>query len=222
VSELQDERVALGQTVRRLLGPRLTRRVGRWYRGIFVDLTKEAAALSAVIPPEAHVLDIGGGDGEPLNHLLAQRADLRVTTLDTGPVVGEWIEARFAGRVTRLPAMSLADYISSGRPDPDVLLIADVLHHIPESARTGFLGSIGELLERLPTLRIVVKDVEPGSWRALLGFWSDRYITGDRNVSPISRECLARLFAEALGPLRRKDTDLFEADGPNYAVAFFR
>jgi len=208
--------------VRRLLGAHLARRAGRWYRSIFVDLAKEAAALSAVIAPGAHVLDIGGGDGEPLNHLLALRSDLRVTTLDTGPVVGEWIEARFAARVTRLPATSLADYTSSGRPDPDVVLIADVLHHIPESARAGFLGSLRVLLERLPTLRIVVKDVEPGSWRAVLGFWSDRYITGDRNVSPISRDRLARLFAEALGPLRRKDTDLFEADGPNYAVAFFR
>jgi hypothetical protein len=71
-------------------------------------------------------------------------------------------------------------------------------------------------------LRIIVKDVEPGSWRALLGCWSDRYITGDLAVDPISRRDLARLFQEALGPLRCEDTNLFEADGPNYAVTFFR
>jgi hypothetical protein len=214
--------VALGPAIRRMLGARFARRAGRWYRAIFVDLAKEAAALATAIPCGAHLLDIGGGDGEPLNHLLALRPDLRVTTLDPGPVAGQWIEARFEGQVVRLAGTSLAEYLSESRADPDAILIADVLHHIPEAARASFLGSVRALLERAPKLRIVVKDVEPGSWRALLGYWSDRYITGDMDVSPISRERLARLFEEALGPLRREDTNLFEADRPNYAITFFR
>jgi hypothetical protein len=211
-----------GSTIRRLLGARLARHAGRWYRAIYVDLAKEAAALAAVIPRDAHLLDVGGGDGQPLNHLLALRSDLKVTTLDPGPVVGQWIDARFHRQVTLLPGTSLAEYLAANRANPDAILIADVLHHIPESSRTGFLSSVKELLERVPQLRIIVKDVEPGSWRALLGYWSDVYITGDRNVSPISRERLAHLFEEALGPLRRRDTDLFETDRPNYAIAFYR
>jgi len=214
--------MALGPAIRRLLGARLARRAGRWYRAIFVDLAVEASALASVIPPRAHVLDIGGGDGEPLNHLLSLRPDLRITTLDPGPVVGQWIEARFNSQVTRLPGTSLAAYLASGRADPDVILIADVMHHIPESVRAGFLGSIRILLERAPKLRIVVKDVEPGHWRALIGYWSDRYITGDRSVSPISRERVASLLEEALGPLRREETNLFEEDRPNYAITFYR
>jgi len=214
--------VALGPRIRRFLGKRLARRAGRWYRAIFVDLAKEACALAAVIPRDAHLLDIGGGDGEPLNHLLALRPDLRITTLDPGPVVGQWIEACFQGQVTRLPATSLPEYLASGRADPDAILIADVLHHIPEVARGGFLRSISVLLERVPKLRIIVKDVEPGFWRSALGYWSDRYITGDLDVSPISRERVARLFEDALGPLNREDTNLFEANRPNYAIAFFR
>lgn len=214
--------MALGPTVRRILGARLARRAGRWYRAIFVDLAMEAAALATVIPHGAHLLDIGGGDGEPLNHLLALRPDLQITTLDPGPVVGQWIEERFEGRVIRLARTSLADYLAAGRPDPDAILIADVLHHIPNAERTGFLVSVRVLLDRVPRMRIIVKDVEPGSWRALLGYWSDRHITGDLGVSPISREYLARLFDEAFGPLRCENTNLFEADRPNYAIAFFR
>jgi hypothetical protein len=214
--------MALGPAIRRLLGVRLARLVGRWYRAIFVDLAKEAAALAAVIPRNAHLLDIGGGDGEPLNHLLAVRRDLRITTLDPGPLAGQWIEARFKDRVTRLPGTSLEKYLGEGHTDPDAILIADVLHHIPESVRASFLASISVLLGRAPQLRIVVKDVEPGSWRALLGYWSDRYITGDVDVSPISREHVVRLFEESLGPLRREDTNLFDEDRPNYAIAFFR
>jgi hypothetical protein len=214
--------VALGPRIRRLLGARLARHAGRWYRAIYVDLAKEAAALATAIPHGAHLLDIGGGDGEPLNHLLALRPDLRITTIDPGPVVGQWTEPRFDAQVTRLPGTSLAGYLAGSRAYPDAILIADVLHHIPESARASFLASLKMLLERAPQLRIIVKDVEPGSWRALLGFWSDRYITGDRNVSPISRKNLVHLFEESLGPLRRSDTNLFEMDRPNYAISFFR
>jgi hypothetical protein len=212
----------LGPTIRRLLGARLARRAGRWYRAIYVDLAKQAAAVSAAIPRDAHLLDIGGGDGEPLNHLLALRPDLHVTTLDPAPVVGQWIETRFDDRVARLPGTNLAEYSSGDRADPDAILLSDVLHHIPVSARAAFLGSVRVIIERVPQLRIIVKDVEPGHFRALLGYWSDRYITGDADVSPISREHVVRLFQEALGPLRREDTNLFETDRPNYAITFFR
>ncbi|MGB6603108.1 MAG: class I SAM-dependent methyltransferase [Steroidobacteraceae bacterium] len=212
----------LGPAIRRILGPRRARRLGRWHRAIFADLAKEAAALAAVIPHGAHLLDIGGGAGEPLNHLLALRPDLHVTTLDPAPNVGQWIDARFASRVARLPGTGLADYLVQTRDIPDALLMADVMHHIPEDARPAFLASIRKLLDRAPRLRIIVKDVEPGHWRALLGYWSDRYITGDRQVSPISRERLARLFAAEIGPLHREDTALFEVDRPNYALVFFR
>jgi hypothetical protein len=214
--------VAPGPVIRRLLGARLALHAGRWYRAIYVDLAKLADALSTVIPPDSHVLDVGGGDGQPLNHLLALRPDLTITTIDPAPVVGQWIEGRFDARVTRLPGTSLSKFLSAGRANPDVILIADVLHHIPVSARGGFLDSVKILLERVPQLRILIKDVEPGSWRSLLGFWSDRYVTGDLNVSPISSAQVEQLLKQALGPLRREDTNLFSVDRPNYAVAFYR
>src|SRR5450755_192141 len=105
------EKMALGPAIRRLLGARLARRAGRLYRALYVDLAKEAAALATVIPRDSHLLDVGGGDGEPRNHLLALRPDIRITTLDPAPVVGQWIDARFDGHVTRLPGTSLADYL---------------------------------------------------------------------------------------------------------------
>jgi hypothetical protein len=101
-------------------------------------------------------------------------------------------------------------------------LIADVMHHIPKSARHKFLESVRFLLERDPGLRIIVKDVEPGHWRALLGSWSDRYVTGDQNVSLISGDDVTRLLEGVLGPLLREDTDLFKTDLPNYAIVFRR
>ncbi|MGA2552255.1 MAG: class I SAM-dependent methyltransferase [Burkholderiaceae bacterium] len=214
--------MSLGERVRRVLGRRLSFVVGRWYRAIFVDLGLEARALSTTFPDGAHVLDIGGGDGEPLNHLLRLRPDLQITTIDPGPEVGQWLASEYQAQVTRLPRTGLEDYLAAGQPSPDALLIADVLHHIPEAGRGRFLGSVNQLLERLPNLRIVVKDVEPGSLRARLGYWSDRYITGDRSVSLVSRAHLIHIFGEALGPLRHDETDLFVHDKPNYAIVFYR
>jgi hypothetical protein len=192
------------------------------YRSVFVDLAKVAAAVSTLMPRGAHVLDIGGGDGEPLNHLLRLRPDLRITSIDPQAVVGLWIEPRFAHQVTRLPGTTLADYLASGRPDPDVILMSDVMHHIPQPDRGQFLIAVADLLRRVPQLRIVVKDVEPGHWRAALGYWADRYITGDRQVSLISRAQLGSLLEQSLGPLRCEATDLFSSDRPNYALGFFR
>jgi hypothetical protein len=214
--------MALGPAIRGLLGERLSRWACRWYRAIYVDLSKVAAVLAVAIPHGAHVLDVGGGDGQALNHLLALRPDLIVTTLDPAPVVGQWIEACYLDRVNRLPATGLAEYVSSGRADPDAILFADVLHHIPEADRGQLLSSVRLLLDRVPRLRVIVKDVEPGSWRALLGFWSDRYITGDRNVRPISRDKLTKLFEDALGPLHCQHTNLFRLDMPNFAIVFYR
>jgi hypothetical protein len=214
--------MALGPVIRRFLGPRLARRAGEHYRAIYVDLAKVAAALATVIPHDADLLDVGGGDGQPLNHLLSIRPDLTITTLDPAPVVGQWIDARHKSRVKRLPRTSLEEFVACPHERPDVILIADVMHHIPMSARRKFLDSVGVLLQRVPSLRIIVKDVEPGHWRAQLGFWSDCYVTGDKNVSLISRDALTRLFEEVLGSLQREDTDLFKNDVPNYAIVFRR
>lgn len=212
----------IGSFVRHVLGVRFSRRLGRQYRAIFVNLDKQAAALSAVIRRDAHVLDIGGGDGEPLNHLLAMRPDLRVTTIDTRLVVGQWIDACYDRQISRFPGTSIAQYIALNKPNPDVILIADVMHHIPPAARYDFLGSLSQILVRVPDLRIVVKDVEPGYPRALLGYWSDLFVTGDKQVNPISRDSLVSLMNNVLGPLHREDTNLFENDLPNYAIAFSR
>lgn len=214
--------MALGPAIRRLLGPRLARAAGRRYRAVFVDLGKLAETLAAMIPRDAHLLDIGGGDGEPLNYLLARRPDIRVTTIDTAPVVGQWIDSQFESRVTRVPGTNLMDYLASSADVPQAVLLADVMHHVPPGSRPALVHCLGNLMERTPTLKIIVKDIEPGTWRAWLAKWTDHHITGDKGVIPISQQELQRLFTTELGPLRCEHSDLIVEDSPNYAVAFSR
>lgn len=214
--------VSPGALARRLLGDRAFRVAGRAYRSVFVDLNRLVRTLATEIPAGAHVLDVGGGDGEPLDRLLALRSDIRVTTIDVTKRVGGWIANEHDDRVERHPGTTLARYVSASLPTPDVVLLADVLHHIPTASRPDFLAGIAELLHRRPTLRLIVKDVEPGHWRSTLGYLSDRYVTGDNTVEPLSRSALIELLAENLGPLRWHETLLFQQDAPNYALVFQR
>lgn len=209
-----------GRFVRNLLGDRHARVAGRWYRAIFVDMGKASAAIAAELPAGAQVLDVGGGDGQPLNCLLELRSDVRVTTIDVAAGVGRWIEARHLDRVTRIDSTSLQAYLASGRPLPDVLLLSDVMHHVPVSGRDAFLAGVAELVQRAPRLRIIVKDVEPGHWRATLGWLSDRYVTGDREVELISRNELIDAMRGACAGIRHRETALFAIDPPNYALVF--
>jgi 2-polyprenyl-3-methyl-5-hydroxy-6-metoxy-1,4-benzoquinol methylase len=168
------------------------------------------------------LLDVGGGDGAPLNYLLELRADVRVTTIDIAPEVGQWLDPKHAARVVRMPRTDIGRYLASGQPHPDVLLLSDVMHHIPASEREVFLASLSELLRLSPDVRIIVKDVEPGFARSLLGYWADKYITGDKAVRPIAQEELISLVQNSIGPMRYEATDLFAVDKPNYALVFFK
>lgn len=206
--------------MRILLGDRAFRAVGRAYRAVFVDLNREIATIAAEIPPHAHVLDVGGGDGEPLDRLLALRPDIRVTTIDVSPSVGAWISEAHASRVVRIPSTTLERYLTSGAPIPDVLLACDVVHHIPRAVRAAFFAAVAVVFERNGGLRFIVKDVEPGHWRATLGYFSDRYVTGDRTVSPVSRADLVVAITGSRPGLHWRETGLFNADPPNYALVF--
>jgi hypothetical protein len=121
-----------------------------------------------------------------------------------------------------LPGTSLATYLESGKPLPDVLLLSDVIHHIPRDQRTVFLSSVRALLVRAPRLRVIVKDVEPGHLRATLGYLSDRYVTGDRAVELVARVDLVAAMQRAVGPVRWSETSLYDDDSPNYALVFWQ
>ena len=214
--------MALGPTVRRLLGPRLAYVASRHYRSIFVDLSALADAISPWMPPNARLLDVGGGDGEALNHLLDRRPDIQVTTLDTTQVVGQYIATHFEAQVIRLPETRLEDYLQRDLPAPNVVLLSDVMHHVPPAERPTLIHCLATLLDRTPNLKIIIKDIEPGSWRASLARWTDYYITGDKGVTPIARNELVALILQHLGRMRWEESDMYTLDNPNYAIAFYR
>ena len=210
--------MSLGSIARSVLGEELFPKVGRLYRAVFVDLQKVAESFP-VPPPGAAVLDIGGGDGEALKPYLDRHPEVRVTMIDLKPSIGTALTPEQRQRVELLPATSIRDLAATGRHRPDMIILSDVLHHIPAAQREAFFGDIRALLDgRAATL--VIKDVEPGRWRATLGYLADRYISGDRNVQQIGQRAMTELVQRVFPRSTCQATALIERDPPNYTLVF--
>jgi 2-polyprenyl-3-methyl-5-hydroxy-6-metoxy-1,4-benzoquinol methylase len=212
--------MSIGSMARRVLGPRVFHFVARYYVRLFGDYANIAPVLIAALPRDARILDIGGGDGAPLNYLLQARPDISVTMIDIAPAIGGAIDESVRSRVTIMPETSIQDYREHGNEAPNTVLILDVMHHVPPDQREAFLRDLKSLVTRCAISTLVIKDVEPdGSLSAVLNYLADRYISGDRNVSPIGSQKLMSLLREHFSEsISIVETPLFVTEHPHYAL----
>ena len=209
--------MSIGQLVRRLLGKRVFALVGRYYRAIFINLDTLAVELKLQIPAGANLLDIGGGDGEPLNRILALRPDIRITMIDISANIGGAIEPRFKDRVTVFPSTSVDDFLRKTSETFNCILLSDVVHHVPVAVRLDFLKSIASLMAQSKAVWMI-KDFAPGGLRSKLGYISDRYISGDRNVCFVSIADMSALIKQVASNVKIEEVGLFKKDAPNYLL----
>jgi hypothetical protein len=177
-----------GQIARRLLG-RHFEGVGNVYRRIFVDLDRIVDVFERELPRDAKVLDIGGGDGALIERLLDRRPDLAVTMCDLAPSIGAFLSDANRAKVKLLPATDFTKVTGAY----DSVTISDVIHHVPSDGRDDFFRSLAVSCDGWGCRKIILKDIEPGSWRATLSLLADRYVTGDRHVVLFSRANFAGL-----------------------------
>ncbi len=212
--------MTIGAFTRKLLGENF-QVVGRIYRSIFVDLNAVANSISAYIPQGAMIIDVGGGSGHLLNHLLSLREDLEVKMLDLSPTLGDAISECHLPKVDMYPETSMAEFSCDNNGKALVVLISDVIHHVPVEARATFFSGLNALLQNNNGASIIIKDVEPGHIRSLLGFLADRYVSGDKNVSLIDRDEVTKKMFEPFGDsITTHETNLFNIDKPNFALVF--
>jgi hypothetical protein len=210
--------MTIGQIARRVLGDRWFPVAGAWYRALAVDLEKVASEMP--IPRAGEViLDVGGGDGALLDRYLARHSTAKATMVDLNATIGISLSASSRQRVELLPGTSILQYAQLGRPVPSLVLVSDVIHHVPQSDRLRFFGDIKDLLAG-NRARLVVKDVQPGSLRAAWCWASDRFISGDRNVKLIGVAEMVQLVRCAFPGAAYEETPLIHCDSPNYCLVF--
>lgn len=206
-----------GYLVRKLLGPRFFKPVGRAWRAFFVSLAEVVDSVPA-LSPDARVLEVGGGDGLLMNALCARFPHMRATIIDIQSEVGTALDESTRPRVELMGGTTLRAYAALGRPAADVVLLCDVLHHVLPAERRAFLEDLALVVH--PRTLVFVKDVRPGSPRAYLGYLADRYITGDRGVCPLAEPDVEALVQSQFPWLKPTRTALHSRDAPNYSIVF--
>lgn len=165
-----------------------------WHGAAFAHADAVAACLPP-LPPHASILALTADDGALLDLLLARHPTLR--PLD--------------------PDAVLAEDTADDAPRPDVVLLADVLHHVPPAERAAYLARLRE--RAAPEALFIVKEFAPGGLRSRLGWLADCASSG-RRVRFLTPPELRRLAVRALPGLAAFWTPLFDLEPPNYCLLF--
>ena len=146
--------MTIGKLARKLLGNKIFSIIARYYRAIFVDLEKVCRSFPE-IEDNAHILDVGGGDGELINILLSKKKYIKITMIDISPQVGRSIKPEFMDRVICLPNTGLLEYQSLNDTQIDYILISDVIHHVKRTNLLKFFSDLKILISYNKTKIII-------------------------------------------------------------------
>jgi 2-polyprenyl-6-hydroxyphenyl methylase/3-demethylubiquinone-9 3-methyltransferase len=158
-----------------MLGP-LERPISELYRSIFVDLTAFVNQLKHWTPA-SKILEVGCGEGAVTERLVETYQEAEITGIDITPKVGRMFQGDDS-RVT-FKQQTIEDFVAENDSDFDLLILSDVMHHVPTDIHKDLLSDAKKALK--PGGWLVLKDWErtktPIHW---LCYFLDRYITGDR------------------------------------------
>jgi 2-polyprenyl-6-hydroxyphenyl methylase/3-demethylubiquinone-9 3-methyltransferase len=185
--------MALGATVRRAFGKH-ERRVSELWRAIFVDLDAWFRQVKAWAPDARRILELGCGEGYSTERLVAAFPDAQIDAVD----IAENIGRLYAGSVANVHFRRLfAEELAVENPGAyDLIILADVIHHVPFAARASLLEAVRTMLA--PGGVLLFKDWARNQTPIYYaGYASDRWLTGDRiaYLTPgEAREMLAPVF----------------------------
>jgi 2-polyprenyl-6-hydroxyphenyl methylase/3-demethylubiquinone-9 3-methyltransferase len=167
--------MAIGAFIRRLFG-RHEHRVAEAYRRLFIDLDALVEEIRAARPRPARILEVGCGEGAMTERLVAAFPGAELLAIDVTPRLGRLYRGDPARVVFRQVPVQRIAAEQPGRFD--LVLLCDVLHHVPPVMRPELLAAIRATLA--PGGAFVFKDWAPSR---SLPHWmcetSDRVLTGD-------------------------------------------
>jgi 2-polyprenyl-6-hydroxyphenyl methylase/3-demethylubiquinone-9 3-methyltransferase len=179
-----------------MFGP-YERRVADVYRALYFDVDAFITRTREWNPNAKRILEVGCGEGAVTERLRIAYPQAEITALDVSSRLGRlYSGSRNAVRFVRCTVQEIAA-VEPGQHD--MVILCDVLHHVPKHVRQELLDAIREAMA--PGGILVVKEweriVSPIHW---LCYASDRWLTGDR-ISYMNRgelrEYLAQSFGEA-------------------------
>jgi 2-polyprenyl-6-hydroxyphenyl methylase/3-demethylubiquinone-9 3-methyltransferase len=181
--------VSIGKMGRKMLGP-LEPLAVDIYRKPFIDLESVARTLASVCTP-SRIAEIGCGEGVLATELNRAWPDAEILGIDITPQPGRLYRGDPAAATFR--SCSADDLAATDAAGFDLVLMCDVLHHVPPPMRAGIVAAARALVADNGVLAI--KDWEHRRDLATAAAYaSDRFITGDR-IKYFAREELVGLVA---------------------------
>ena len=164
----------IGPTVRQMLGP-LERPISNLYRSMFIDLNSFAHQIKKWCGASS-ILELGCGEGAVVERLVVKYPTASITGIDISPKVGRMFQGD-QKRVT-FKQQTIKEFAVENIASIDLLVINDVMHHIPWELHKEILTDASKALK--PGGYLVLKDWERNASPIhLLCYILDRYITGD-------------------------------------------
>jgi 2-polyprenyl-3-methyl-5-hydroxy-6-metoxy-1,4-benzoquinol methylase len=155
---------------------RYERPIAELYRRLFVDLDDLAERMAEWVTEPQRILEIGCGEGAMTERLARTYANSMITAIDITPRVGRLFSGDAARVVFRCETAD--DLAEREQSSFDLIVLCDVMHHVPLPARRGLLSTARRLLA--PEGTLVFNDWLPSATPI---HWvcdkADRCITGD-------------------------------------------
>lgn len=209
--------MGIGATIRRAFGP-YEHQIAGAYRALYMSLDSYALNLRRHIPQARRILEVGGGEGAVTEILARDFPEAEILSIDVSPNVGRLYRGRREGVVFRNAGV---DEIAREQPGRfDLVLLSDVVHHIPHEQRIEVLRSLSACIA--PGGRFILKDwartPTPIHW---LCYASDRWLTGDR-IAYLTPAEMKALLGKAAPDLTRSDEYRIAPWSNNFALVFAR
>lgn len=169
------------------------------WRAGFIDLDQFFAQVRTWAPEASRVLEIGCGEGAGTERLAEAYPNASVLAIDITPNLGRLYRGPTDNVSFRQIAVTDLPKTHAGKFD--LVVMCDVLHHIPPELRAKIVAAARRLLE--PGGSFVFKDWErrptPIHW---IAYASDRWLTGDRvqYVTKAEAETLLASEFDGTGP----------------------
>lgn len=166
----------LGSFVRGLFG-RHEAAISELYRNLFFDADEFVHTVKRWVPTATNILEVGCGEGAITQRLAKAYSNSSIVGIDITSRLGRL----YGGRTdsVRFLETTVQDLAAMHPGHFDLIVLADVLHHVPDAIRQQLLDSIRLLMA--PGGNFIFKEWErtrtPIYW---LCYLSDRWLTGDR------------------------------------------
>ncbi len=184
---------SVGASVRRALGP-YERQAAELYRRIFIDLEDLSDCIGNWADPKS-ICEIGCGEGALAERLCRDFPDATYLGIDIIPHLGRMYEGSRA-EFLQIDAQDLAEKRAG---QFDLVVINDVMHHVPVAIRAEILSAAKKLLMAGGVL--VFKDwLKRKTPIHAACYVADVHIGGDKNVAYMDMEEQRDLITLVFGP----------------------